>query len=134
MSTVNFKRSEIPEPQVQNASAPSNASLSQPINVNTSGPALQSPSATQPNQITASSSDTSKLQNTSKEIIQEPSEKVENTSAETDEKTKPGGGKRKVLMHFAYLHPQEHHKVAPTLPPAPTPPLRIEPQSNFTSL
>ncbi|XP_065061591.1 uncharacterized protein LOC135688592 [Rhopilema esculentum] len=129
VSTVNFKRSEIPEPQVQNASAPSNASLIQPINVNISGPALQSPSATQPNQITASSSDTSKLQNTSKEVMQEQPEKVENTSAETDEITKPEGGKRKVLMHFAYLHPQKHHEVAPTLPPAPTPPLRIEPQT-----
>ena len=48
------------------------------------------------------------------------------------EPKKPEGGKRKVLMHFAYLHPQEHKEIPPTKPPAPTPPLRIEPQSKCT--
>lgn len=57
----------------------------------------------------------------------------QNTSqVENTEPRKAENGERKVLMHFAYLHPQEHQGIAPTHPPAPTPPLRIEPQSKFS--
>ena len=55
---------------------------------------------------------------------------TQNTSQiQNAEPKQPENGKRKVLMHFAYLHSQERYEIEPTKSPVPTPPLRIEPQS-----
>eukprot|EP00112_Aurelia_sp_Birch-Aquarium-sp1_P024371 Seg768.11 transcript_id=Seg768.11/GoldUCD/mRNA.D3Y31 product="Kremen protein 1" protein_id=Seg768.11/GoldUCD/D3Y31 len=147
----NIKRSEIPQSPPYNYTYSTNTTYTYPPTQNTTSQLTQATQATQTTQSQAAQTTppqaaqytTSNYNATANDVIKTQSNAITNKAVTTSEMPRnqsenPGkedtgvkmvNGKRKVLMHFAYLHPQEHREIRPTKPPAPTPPLRIEPQT-----
>eukprot|EP00794_Sanderia_malayensis_P015242 gene15242-16816_t len=113
-TTTIGRRSDIPVPaNYSNATAPSGY-----VNYTYPNSQQESLSNQQPTQISTTSQNSSETS------------AMQSRNQTTIASQQNGGGKRKVLMHFAYLHPQHFDKkIEPTTPPSPTPPLRIEPQT-----
>ena len=152
----NIKRSEIPQSPAYNYTYSANTTYTYPPTQNTTSQLLQAtqatqatqPQAIQTTQPQAAQYATSNYNATSNDVVKTQSNAATNEAVTTSEMprdqsensgrehtgVKIVNGKRKVLMHFAYLHPQEHREIQPTKPPAPTPPLRIEPQSKYTCI